>query len=83
MSSNSPMGTNPDRQHRFDELSPYAPYMGYGRSKMEMERMVAGTLGLMRDMESGEAWQPVDLQALLETLQAEVASNREINDLEP
>lgn len=37
----------------------------------EMERMVTGTLDLMRDMESREAWQPVDLQALLETLQAD------------
>lgn len=42
MSSNSPMGVNPNRDHRFDETSPYAPYMGYGRSKMEMERVVAG-----------------------------------------
>jgi len=42
MSSNSPMGLNPNREHRFDEHSPYDPYMGYGRSKMEMEQLVAG-----------------------------------------
>jgi nucleoside-diphosphate-sugar epimerase len=41
MSSNSPMGLNPSREHRFDEDSPYNPYMGYGRSKQEMERCVA------------------------------------------
>ncbi len=32
MSSNSPCGTNPNRAHRFDENSPYHPYMNYGRS---------------------------------------------------
>ena len=37
MSSNSPMGTNPDRTHRFDESSPYRPYMGYGRSKQKKQ----------------------------------------------
>ncbi len=37
MSSNSPCGTNPHPDHRFDEASPYHPYMGYGRSKMRME----------------------------------------------
>ena len=41
VSSNSPFGTNPSREHRFDERSPYRPYMAYGRSKMEMERVVA------------------------------------------
>jgi nucleoside-diphosphate-sugar epimerase len=41
MSSNSPTGLNPNREHRFDEHSPYHPYMGYGRSKMEMEQLVA------------------------------------------
>jgi nucleoside-diphosphate-sugar epimerase len=41
MSSNSPMGTNPDRLHRFDESSPYHPYMGYGRSKQRLEALVA------------------------------------------
>ncbi len=38
ISSNSPCGCNPDRHHRFDEESPYNPYMGYGRSKMLMEQ---------------------------------------------
>lgn len=37
MSSNSPIGCNPHPEHRFDEASPYAPYMGYGRSKHRME----------------------------------------------
>lgn len=40
VSSNSPIGTNPSRDHRFDEQSPYNPYMGYGRSKMLMEKVV-------------------------------------------
>jgi nucleoside-diphosphate-sugar epimerase len=38
MSSNSPIGCNPHPDHRFDEESPYAPYMGYGRSKFLMEQ---------------------------------------------
>jgi nucleoside-diphosphate-sugar epimerase len=38
MSSNSPVGFNPHPEHRFDETSPYRPYMGYGRSKMRMEQ---------------------------------------------
>ena len=37
MSSNSPCGCNPHPDHLFDELSPFNPYMNYGRSKMEME----------------------------------------------
>ncbi len=40
MSSNSPIGCNPHRDHLFDEESPYNPYMGYGRSKMLMELAV-------------------------------------------
>ncbi|MBI3941267.1 MAG: NAD(P)-dependent oxidoreductase, partial [Acidobacteria bacterium] len=40
VSSNSPAGTNPHRDHLFDENSPYHPYMGYGLSKMRMEQMV-------------------------------------------
>ena len=40
MSSNSPIGTNPTREHRFDEASPYRPYLGYGRSKQAMEEFV-------------------------------------------
>jgi nucleoside-diphosphate-sugar epimerase len=42
MSSNSPCGTNPHPDHVFDEVSPYRPYMHYGRSKMLMEQAVAG-----------------------------------------
>ena len=37
LSSNSPCGCNPHVDHLFDEESPYHPYMGYGRSKMQME----------------------------------------------
>ncbi|MEO5616254.1 MAG: NAD(P)-dependent oxidoreductase [Candidatus Eisenbacteria bacterium] len=37
MSSNSPIGLNPHRDHVFTEQSPYHPYMNYGRSKMLME----------------------------------------------
>ena len=40
LSSNSPAGNNPSRAHRFDEQSPYHPYMAYGRSKMQMELVV-------------------------------------------
>ncbi|MDR1086012.1 MAG: NAD(P)-dependent oxidoreductase [Deltaproteobacteria bacterium] len=39
-SSNSPCGNNPHPDHLFDELSPYNPYMGYGRSKMVMEKEI-------------------------------------------
>ena len=37
VSSNSPCGCNPHPDHLFDELSPYNPYLNYGRSKMQME----------------------------------------------
>jgi nucleoside-diphosphate-sugar epimerase len=40
VSSNSPLGCNPHPDHFFDEHSPYHPYLGYGRSKMQMERYV-------------------------------------------
>jgi nucleoside-diphosphate-sugar epimerase len=40
VSSNSPCGCNGSRDHRFDESSPYNPYMNYGRSKMLMEESV-------------------------------------------
>lgn len=40
VSSNSPCGCNPHSDHLFDELSPFNPYMNYGRSKMEMELAV-------------------------------------------
>jgi nucleoside-diphosphate-sugar epimerase len=36
-SSNSPAGVSRDPSTRFDESSPYRPYMGYGRSKKLME----------------------------------------------
>ena len=40
VSSNSPIGCNPNSQHRFDEESAYNPYMNYGRSKKEAEDLV-------------------------------------------
>ena len=40
VSSNSPCGCNPHPDHLFDELSPFNPYMHYGRSKMLMELAV-------------------------------------------
>jgi nucleoside-diphosphate-sugar epimerase len=43
VSSNSPFGTNPTPDDVFTEDSPYDPYLGYGRSKMEAEQIVART----------------------------------------
>jgi nucleoside-diphosphate-sugar epimerase len=40
VSSNSPFGANRTSEDRFDEDSPFAPYMGYGRSKLEAEQLV-------------------------------------------
>ena len=40
VSSNSPFGFNTDPEQQFDEQSPYAPYMGYGRSKQRLEELV-------------------------------------------
>lgn len=40
MSSNSPCGYSKDISARFDENSNYSPYMGYGKSKMEMEKKI-------------------------------------------
>jgi nucleoside-diphosphate-sugar epimerase len=37
VSSNSPLGCNRTHEDRFDETSPYNPYMHYGRSKKLME----------------------------------------------
>ncbi len=39
MSSNSPCGCNSSKYHLFNEESPFNPYMNYGKSKMEMEKM--------------------------------------------
>ena len=44
ISSNSPFGCNPFKEHRFDETSPYNPYMNYGKSKMKMELAVQSLL---------------------------------------
>jgi len=47
VSSNSPLGCNPSRNHVFDESSPYNPYMNYGKSKKLGEDIVneVGTRG--------------------------------------
>jgi nucleoside-diphosphate-sugar epimerase len=41
VSSNSPFGANPTPADRFDEDSPYNPYMSYGQSKLEAELLVS------------------------------------------
>lgn len=43
VSSNSPLGNNPTRDHLFTEESPYNPYMNYGKSKVKMESLVNDT----------------------------------------
>jgi len=40
ISSNSPFGANPTPEHRFTEDSPRNPYLAYGESKLEAERLV-------------------------------------------
>ena len=40
VSSNSPFGANPGPDHRFTEDSEPNPYLGYGASKLEAERLV-------------------------------------------
>jgi nucleoside-diphosphate-sugar epimerase len=40
VSSNSPFGANRSNDDRFDEDSPFAPYMAYGQSKHEAEQLV-------------------------------------------
>ena len=45
VSSNSPIGTNPSKDHVFDESSPYDPYMAYGKSKMLGEQLVRAANG--------------------------------------
>ncbi|HUJ61418.1 MAG TPA: NAD(P)-dependent oxidoreductase [Kofleriaceae bacterium] len=40
VSSNSPLGTNPSKEHVFDESAPYHPYMRYGKTKMLGEQAV-------------------------------------------
>ena len=40
VSSNSPFGANATPTDRFTEDSPYNPYLGYGKSKLEAEQLV-------------------------------------------
>lgn len=51
MSSNSPMGTNKEKDEQFDESSPYVPYMNYGKSKMLAEQAVIEA-GLSKSIET-------------------------------
>lgn len=44
-SSNSPIGTNPTKDHVFDESAPYNPYMQYGKTKMMAEEIVTRAHG--------------------------------------
>jgi nucleoside-diphosphate-sugar epimerase len=43
VSSNSPFGFSRSDDTVFDEDTPYDPHLGYGRSKMEAERLVAAS----------------------------------------
>ena len=45
----------------------------FGNDLAEMESMVGATLDFMRGVESGEAAKPVDIKAMLESLQADMA----------
>lgn len=45
VSSNSPFGTNSHPGDRFRNDEPYAPYLGYGRSKMLAERRLLDEVG--------------------------------------
>jgi nucleoside-diphosphate-sugar epimerase len=45
VSSNSPFGVNASVAETFDEDSPYNPFLGYGRSKMEAETIVRAAHG--------------------------------------
>jgi signal transduction histidine kinase len=45
----------------------------FTRDLEEMESMVAGTLDFLRGLDSGETLKPVDVMALLESLQADMA----------
>ena len=58
VSSNSPIGVNPDSTHVFDETSPYDPYMSYGKSKMLAEEMVreAGDKGAIETVIVRPPW---------------------------
>ena len=57
MSSNSPFGGNLSPDQSFNENSPYNPYMGYGKSKMQMEKL------LLAHMASGQGPEIVLLRA--------------------
>ncbi len=58
MSSNSPFGANASAEERFDEDAPYAPYMAYGRSKMQVERIAfeANARGRMQTVIARAPW---------------------------
>jgi len=53
ISSNSPFGVNDNSDTRFDEKSPYAPYMSYGKSKMLMEKEIFSIADQYPDFDFG------------------------------
>lgn len=58
VSSNSPIGLNPNAEHVFDEDAPYNPYMHYGRSKKCAEDVVnrAGAEGRLETVIIRPPW---------------------------
>ena len=58
VSSNSPFGANPTRDHVFTEDAAFHPYMGYGKSKMAGEQAVAeaGRRGLLETVIIRAPW---------------------------
>lgn len=50
MSSNSPIGCNPNNEHLFTEESPFNPYMGYGKSKHKLELYLQSVIAKNVDM---------------------------------
>lgn len=56
VSSNSPCGCNPHPDHLFDELSPYRPWLNYGRSKMEMELAARARAGRIETVTVRAPW---------------------------
>ncbi len=70
VSSNSPFGFNPTRDHQFDESAPYNPYRGYGRSKKAAEDIVnsAGRSGAIETVIVRAPWFYGPFQPVRQTL---------------
>lgn len=56
VSSNSPIGTNPTKDHVFDEDAPYNPYMLYGKTKMMAEEIVTAANGAIETVIIRPPW---------------------------